>query len=224
MPTMAAPRSSRSWSRGRRAAPIRCRSSAAPASATSNTWRRVQPLSRPRLCARRSSGSAGLPPPPASEVVSGDPWHYRLRTQVHTEVDPVTGGVRIGYHARGTNDVPLTRCPLLVPELEALLADLPAFLGDEPPKRLDLAAGEPGAPSPWRPWSPASPPARCRSPSATSPTATTRAPSFRDTAGCCPVWSRPSSARGRGRPPTISTLASASSLSRSPAATAGSSP
>jgi 23S rRNA (uracil1939-C5)-methyltransferase len=87
----------------------------------------------------------GLRLPADLEVVSGEPWHYRLRTQVHTEVDPVTGGVRIGYHARGTNEVlAVTRCPLLVPELEALLADLPGFLGDKPPKRLDLAAGEPG--------------------------------------------------------------------------------
>jgi 23S rRNA (uracil1939-C5)-methyltransferase len=79
------------------------------------------------------------------EVVSGEPWHYRLRTQVHTEVDPVTGGIRVGYHARGTNEVlPVSRFPVLVPELEALLADLPGLLGDKPPKRIDLAAGEPG--------------------------------------------------------------------------------
>lgn len=79
------------------------------------------------------------------EIVAGDPWHYRLRTQLHTEVDPVTGGVRVGYYARGTHEVlPVTRCPLLVPELEAVLSDLPELLGDNPPKRLDLTAGEPG--------------------------------------------------------------------------------
>ncbi len=64
------------------------------------------------------------------EVIKGEPWGYRLRTQLHTEVDPVTGGVRVGYHARGTNDViPVSRCPLLVPELEELLRELPAHLG-----------------------------------------------------------------------------------------------
>lgn len=79
------------------------------------------------------------------EIVAGEPWHYRLRTQVHTEIDPVTGGVRVGYYARGTHDVlTVSRCPILVPELEALLQDLPGLLGDKPPKRLDLAAGEPG--------------------------------------------------------------------------------
>lgn len=79
------------------------------------------------------------------EVVKGEPWHYRLRTQLHTEVDPVTGGIRVGYHARGTNEVlAVSSCPILVPELEALLQDLPGLLGDKPPKRLDLAAGDPG--------------------------------------------------------------------------------
>ena len=71
----------------------------------------------------------------------------------------MTGGVRVGYHARGTNDlIPVTRCPLLVPELEALLHDLPAHLGDRPP-----AAHRPRGrrarrrASPWRPCCPACP-------------------------------------------------------------------
>ena len=87
----------------------------------------------------------GLQLPEDLEVVTGEPWGYRLRTQLHTEVDPVGGGVRVGYHARGTNEViPLSRCPILVPELEAVLADLPGFLGKNPPKRIDLTAGDPG--------------------------------------------------------------------------------
>lgn len=87
----------------------------------------------------------GVRLPADVEVVAGEPWHYRLRTQLHTEIDPVAGGVRIGYYARGTHEVlPISRCPLLVPELEAVLPDLPGLLGDKPPKRLDLAAGEPG--------------------------------------------------------------------------------
>jgi 23S rRNA (uracil1939-C5)-methyltransferase len=76
-------------------------------------------------------------------LITGEPWGYRLRTQVHTAIDPVTGGARVGYHARGTNEViPLSRCPLLVPELEELLAELPAHLGTDAPRRLDLAAGD----------------------------------------------------------------------------------
>jgi 23S rRNA (uracil1939-C5)-methyltransferase len=95
-------------------------------------------------------GNFKLPQPPATELVTGSPWGYRLRTQLHTDIDPVTGGVRVGYHARGTNDlIPLTRCPLLVPELEALLPGLPELLGPEllgtePPHRLDMTAGGAG--------------------------------------------------------------------------------
>ncbi len=84
--------------------------------------------------------------PPDVEVIKGEPWGYRLRTQVHTEVDPVTGGVRVGYHARGTNEViAVSGCPLLVPELEALLRELPAHLGADAPQRIDMAAGDDGA-------------------------------------------------------------------------------
>jgi len=84
--------------------------------------------------------------PADAPVITGEPWGYRLRTQLHTEVDPVAGGVRVGYHARGTNDViAVSRCPLLVPELEELLARLPAVLGPDAPRRLDLAAGDDGA-------------------------------------------------------------------------------
>jgi 23S rRNA (uracil1939-C5)-methyltransferase len=84
--------------------------------------------------------------PADAEVIKGEPWGYRLRTQVHTEADPATGGIRVGYHARGTNDlIPVTRCPLLVPELEELLRELPAHLGEGAPPRLDLAAGDDGA-------------------------------------------------------------------------------
>jgi len=79
------------------------------------------------------------------EVIKGEPWGYRLRTQLHTEADPVTGGIRVGYHARGTNElIPVARCPLLVPELEELLRELPAHLGEGAPQRIDLAAGDDG--------------------------------------------------------------------------------
>jgi len=89
-------------------------------------------------------GKVAMPFDP--ELITGEPWHYRLRTQVHTAVDPLAGGVQVGYHARGTNDViPVSRCPLLVPELEAILAEMPAHLTPDSPHRLDLAAGDGGA-------------------------------------------------------------------------------
>jgi 23S rRNA (uracil1939-C5)-methyltransferase len=81
--------------------------------------------------------------PAEVSLLAGEPWGCRLRTQLHTEIDPAAGGVRVGYHARGTNEViPVARCPLLVPELEELLAELPRFLAAGAPRRLDLAAGD----------------------------------------------------------------------------------
>ncbi|MES1244850.1 MAG: TRAM domain-containing protein [Acidobacteriota bacterium] len=78
-----------------------------------------------------------------TELITGEPWGYRLRTQVHTEIDPVAGGVRVGYYARGTKDlIPVKRCALLVPELDALLESLPGHLPADGPSRLDLAAGD----------------------------------------------------------------------------------
>jgi 23S rRNA (uracil1939-C5)-methyltransferase len=81
--------------------------------------------------------------PAQVEVHTGQPWGYRLRTQLHAEVDAATGAVRVGYHARGTHDVvAVSSCPLLVPELEELLPELPGRLAGSPHRRLDLAAGD----------------------------------------------------------------------------------
>jgi 23S rRNA (uracil1939-C5)-methyltransferase len=88
-------------------------------------------------------GKVVLPDPAALDLITGEPWHYRLRTQLHTDVQD--GIVRVGYHARGTNELlPVFRCPLLVPELEVLLPNLAGRLGEPPPRRLDLAAGDAG--------------------------------------------------------------------------------
>ena len=92
-------------------------------------------------------GRIELPGEPA--LITGDPWHYRLRTQLHTEVRD--GAVAVGYHRRGSNElIPAARCPILVPELEDLLPRLPQLLaGSESlpslPHRIDLAAGDGGA-------------------------------------------------------------------------------
>ncbi len=78
--------------------------------------------------------------PDVIPVVAGDPWGYRLRTQLHT--DTTERGLQVGYHARGTKDlVPVDRCPVLVPELESLVPTLPALLRDQPRPRVDLASG-----------------------------------------------------------------------------------
>ncbi len=106
------------------------------------------------------------PPKVRLEVHTAGHWGYRLRTQFHTrgggaglgeagtgeagERDEGARGdaespVRIGYYERGTNDlVPITACPILVPELESLIPVVPAKLaaaGGRIPRRVDLAAG-----------------------------------------------------------------------------------
>jgi 23S rRNA (uracil1939-C5)-methyltransferase len=100
-------------------------------------------------------GGIELAAPP--EVLTAGHWAYRLRTQLHTrrrEAGPGaesagggtagegTAGVEVGYFERGSNDlVPIEACPILVPELEALLPGLPSLLAEKTPRRLDLAAG-----------------------------------------------------------------------------------
>jgi 23S rRNA (uracil1939-C5)-methyltransferase len=88
----------------------------------------------------------GIEPPADLQVVAGAPWAYRLRTQLHTRGEGEA--IEVGYHQRGSHElVAVEECPILVPELERLLADLPARLGagareGRPPRRLDLATGD----------------------------------------------------------------------------------
>ncbi len=68
-------------------------------------------------------------------VQVGDGWRYRHRVRLHTA--RVDGGWRLGYHARRSHVlVPLERCPVLRPELEAAalavdhaVTSLPEYLG-----------------------------------------------------------------------------------------------
>ena len=95
-------------------------------------------------------GHLVLPEPP--RVLTAGHWGYRLRTQLHTRRTAAAAetqaggaepaGVEVGYFARGSNElVPVSACPILVPELEGLLPVLPERLEAAAPRRLDLAAG-----------------------------------------------------------------------------------
>ncbi len=85
----------------------------------------------------------GIETPSKVTVVPGQPWGYRLRAQLH--VGEGIRGVEVGYFARGSHDlVSVKRCPVLVPELEAVLEDLPQQLGDTPHRRIDVTAGDQG--------------------------------------------------------------------------------
>ena len=87
---------------------------------------------------RRLGGVEELP---QVTVVPGRPWGYRLRAQLHVEDGP--RGPQVGYFARGSHDLePVSRCPVLVPELEGALADLPSALRDVRHRRIDLTAGD----------------------------------------------------------------------------------
>ncbi|HZI64819.1 MAG TPA: class I SAM-dependent RNA methyltransferase [Thermoanaerobaculia bacterium] len=87
---------------------------------------------------------AGIAPPARLEIVAGEAWAYRLRTQLHVEARGERSAV--GYRARRSHElVAVDRCPILVPELEGWLPQLPELLPAAAPKRLDLTVGGDGA-------------------------------------------------------------------------------
>lgn len=74
-------------------------------------------------------------------TVSGQPWGYRVRTQLHCTARE--GSIEVGYHSRrSTEVVAVDRCPVLVPELESVLSTLPGHLSEDGPRRLDLLVGD----------------------------------------------------------------------------------
>jgi 23S rRNA (uracil1939-C5)-methyltransferase len=93
----------------------------------------------------------GVKVPPSLEVVAGEAWGYRLRTQLHTGRD-AQGGVQVGYFARGSHTlVPVSACPILDPALEAQIPTLPERLsGEGPASEVRRAAHEPGGELPSR--------------------------------------------------------------------------
>ncbi|MEM6792484.1 MAG: class I SAM-dependent RNA methyltransferase [Acidobacteriota bacterium] len=88
----------------------------------------------------------GIESPSRFEVVSGDPWGYRSRTQV--QIEQTDRGPRIGYFGRGSHDlVTVEQCPVLRPQLEAALSGgaVRRGLHEKSPPRLDLSAGDDGS-------------------------------------------------------------------------------
>lgn len=105
---------------------------------------RLQPRLKAKAVMETLSRIGGLRVPESFEAVTGDAWGYRLRTGLRVERDEEQ--VTVGYRQRRSHDlVAVSSCPVLVPELEAQLAELPRRLRDvEAPERLDLAAGDGG--------------------------------------------------------------------------------
>ena len=80
---------------------------------------------------------------PEARLVRGRAWGYRLRAQVRTEL--ANERVLVGYFERGSHTlVPIRVCPILLPDLEAAVTGLPAVLGADAPRRVDLAVGDGG--------------------------------------------------------------------------------
>ena len=56
------------------------------------------------------------------EVISGDPWGYRRRARLSVNYQPKTQKLQMGFRKANSNDiVEVVQCPVLVPNLEALL-------------------------------------------------------------------------------------------------------
>jgi 23S rRNA (uracil1939-C5)-methyltransferase len=109
----------------------------------------VQVRAKAEAVVETLSRVGGIGAPPTLEVVAGEAWGYRLRAQLHTGRD-AQGALQVGYFARRSHTlVPVRSCPILAPELEALLPNLPERLGagpgTAPPARVDLLAGDGGA-------------------------------------------------------------------------------
>ena len=74
-------------------------------------------------------------------VIEGPAWAYRLRTQLHVEIDG--DNVQVGYFERGSHLlVPVEACPVCVPELETAILDLRDRPAGTMPQRVDLACGD----------------------------------------------------------------------------------
>lgn len=65
-----------------------------------------------------------------TEVIADTPWGYRRRARLSLNYQPKTQQFQMGFRKAASNEiVDVRQCPILVPQLEALLPDLRACLG-----------------------------------------------------------------------------------------------
>lgn len=84
----------------------------------------LQETSKARALSRLLSRDAPLPVR-VDEIISGDSWGYRRRARLGLQWQPKQQQLQMGFRQAASNDlVALTQCPILVPELEALLQPL----------------------------------------------------------------------------------------------------
>ena len=84
----------------------------------------LQEESKARALSRMLSRDAPLPVQ-VNEIISGNTWGYRRRARLGLQWQPKQQRLLMGFRQAATNDlVALSQCPILVPELEALLQPL----------------------------------------------------------------------------------------------------
>lgn len=84
----------------------------------------LQEASKARALSRMLSRDAPLPVR-VDEIISGNTWGYRRRARLGLQWQPKKQRLQMGFRQAASNDlVELTQCPILVPELEALLQPL----------------------------------------------------------------------------------------------------
>lgn len=60
-----------------------------------------------------------------NEIIAGEPWGYRRRARLSLNYQPKSGLLEMGFRQAGANDIVNVRaCPILAPQLEALLLPL----------------------------------------------------------------------------------------------------
>ena len=71
------------------------------------------------------------------DVISGEPWGYRRRARLSVNYQPKTQKLQMGFRKANSNDiVDVVQCPVLVPNLEALLPTVRECLESLKGKRL----------------------------------------------------------------------------------------
>ncbi len=78
----------------------------------------------------KSAALARLMKHEVSEVIADVPWGYRRRARLSLNYLPKTQQLQMGFRKAGSSDiVDVKQCPILVPQLEALLPKVRACLG-----------------------------------------------------------------------------------------------
>ncbi|MEH8045615.1 23S rRNA (uracil(1939)-C(5))-methyltransferase RlmD [Gallibacterium anatis] len=82
-------------------------------------------------------------------MISGEPWHYRRRTRLSVQYSRSEKQIKLGFRRKQSNQpVEINQCPVLVPELSALLPPLTQLLQQwQQPQKLghiELVAADNG--------------------------------------------------------------------------------